>query len=143
MNWILIALLAGFLCVNSLSCSHKSQQKPQKIDKKASVEIPKLVGKVASVPLGKGFVLIQSYQKWNIQMGEILTTRGPNKLTANLRVTGETLGEFAAADIQSGLVEVGDAVYSQHEIKSANALTHFKTTVIPSPALPVDIPKNN
>ena len=75
---------------------------------------PKLVGRIASVPADKRFVLIQSYGPWEIETGRILTTRGPDERTANLRTTGEKLGEFAAADLQSGTVEVGDAVYSQH-----------------------------
>lgn len=74
---------------------------------------PKLVGRVATIPADKRFVLIQSYGKWNVETDQILTTRGPNDRMANLRTTGESLGEFAAADLQSGQVEVGDAVYFQ------------------------------
>ncbi len=65
---------------------------------------PKLVGRV----------LIQSYGTWKIGQGELLTTRGPEERSANLLVTGESLGQFAAADLQSGTVEIGDAVYSRH-----------------------------
>lgn len=77
-------------------------------------DAPKLVGRIASIPADKRFVLIQSYEAWNVETGSILTTRGPEERTANLRVTGEKLGQFAAADLQSGTVEVGDAVYSRH-----------------------------
>jgi hypothetical protein len=31
---------------------------------------------------------------------------------ANLKVTGEKTGQFAAADIQSGTLEIGDSVYT-------------------------------
>lgn len=97
-------------------------QKPKADEKKpTAVEDPKLVGRIASIPADKRFVLIQSYGKWNIETGRILTTRGPNERSANLRTTGESLGEFAAADVQSGLVEVGDAVYSRHIAKPAPA----------------------
>jgi hypothetical protein len=75
------------------------------------------VGRIASIPADRRFVLIQSYGKWTIENDRILTTRGPEDRTANLKTTGEILGEFAAADLQSGTVEVGDAVYSQHSIK--------------------------
>jgi hypothetical protein len=75
---------------------------------------PKLIGRIASIPADKRFVLIQSYEMWTVEAGTILTTRGPDERTANLRATGEILGQFAAADLQSGTVEVGDAVYSRH-----------------------------
>ncbi len=58
-------------------------------------------------------MLIQSYGPWKVETGSILTTRGPDERAANLRTTGETLGEFAAADLQSGSIQVGDAVYFQ------------------------------
>lgn len=79
-----------------------------------TVEPPKLIGRVASVPPGKRFVLIQSFQPRHIPTGTILTTRGPHERTANLLATGESLGAFTAADIQSGNVETGDAVYTRH-----------------------------
>ena len=82
--------------------------------RKKPPEAPKLVGRIASIPADKRFVLIQSYGNWKIDPGTILTTRGPEDRTANLLATGESLGQFAAADLQSGLVEVGDAVYSRH-----------------------------
>ncbi|MCX6845175.1 MAG: hypothetical protein NTU84_01170 [Verrucomicrobia bacterium] len=59
-------------------------------------------------------MLIQSFGKWTAEPGTILTTRGADQRSANLLVTGEALGQFAAADLQSGQVELGDAVYSQH-----------------------------
>jgi len=55
--------------------------------------------------------LIQSYGIWNIETGRILTSQGPDERSANLLVTGEKLGQFAAADLQSGQVEIGDGVY--------------------------------
>ena len=80
---------------------------------------PKLVGVIASIPADRKFVLIQSYGKWKVETGTILTTRGAENRSANLLVTGETLGQFAAADLQSGSVERGDAVYSRHTPKPA------------------------
>lgn len=95
-----------------IACS-TAPKKPEAAKKTAPVEGPKLVGRIASIPADKRFVLIQSYGKWEMAAGAILTTRGPDERLANLRVTGETLGEFAAADVQSGTFEKGDAVYSQ------------------------------
>jgi len=103
---------------------------PKKADSPAETPetaAPKLVGRIASIPADKRFVLIQSYGSWKIEPGTILTTRGPDESTANLLVTGESLGHFAAADLQSGTVEIGDAVYSQHIPKPPSAPADIQT----------------
>ena len=105
------------------ACGPTKPDKPKEEATKSAVEAPKLVGRIASIPADKRFVLIQSYGKWVVESGRILTTRGPDERTANLRITGETLGEFTAADLQSGSVGVGDAVYSQHVVKPQPLLT--------------------
>jgi len=106
-------------CIFIPACASLKKEKTDGEKPKPAVEGPKLVGRIASVPADKRFVLIQSYGKWEVESGRILTTRGLDERTANLRTTGETLGEFAAADLQSGSVEVGDAVYLQHVPKPA------------------------
>ena len=105
------------------ACGPTKPDKPKEEATKSAVEAPKLVGRIASIPADKRFVLIQSYGNWVVESGRILTTRGPDERTANLRITGETLGEFTAADLQSGSVGVGDAVYSQHVVKPQPLLT--------------------
>ena len=72
---------------------------------------PELVGRVASLSPDGRFVLVQSYGPWRVEPGSTLTTRGPEGRTANLLVTGEKLGQYAAADIRSGALASGDAVY--------------------------------
>lgn len=134
-------LLAAFSCLLISSCATTQPAKPEPV--KTLEEGPKLVGRVASIPADRRFVLIQSYGKWNIESGRILTTRGPDERTANLRTTGETLGEFAAADLQSGSVEVGDAVYSQHVAKPAEVLTTPEVPQSQDKALPENVQKNN
>lgn len=84
-------------------------------------EAPQLIGRIASIPADQRFVLIQTYGSKTIQTGTILTTRGPQKRSANLLATGESLGQFTAADLQSGTVKIGDAVYSQHTPQAAQA----------------------
>lgn len=108
----LVPAFALSLAACSLFKKDSAQEKP-------SAEGPELVGRIASIPADKRFVLIQSYGSWNVGTGTILTTRGLEERTANLLVTGEALGQFAAADIQSGSVEIGDAVYSRHIPKPA------------------------
>ena len=134
-------LLAVFSCLVISSCTSAQPKKPEPT--KPVAEGPKLIGRIASIPADRRFVLIQSYEKWNIESGKILTTRGPDERSANLKTTGESLGEFAAADLQSGTVEVGDAVYSQHVAKPAEVLI---TPELPQPqneAFPENVQKNN
>ena len=83
------------------------------IDKVGTPVEPKLIGRVASIPTDKRFILVQSYGPWNTTAGTILISRGADNRTANLLVTGETIGQYAAADLQAGTLEVGDAVYSR------------------------------
>lgn len=113
-------------------CSAFKSEKPAKTPKKEVQEAPKLVGRIASIPADKRFVLIQTYSNWNIEPGTILTTRGTDERTANLLATGEKLGQFAAADVQSGVAEVGDAVYSRHVPKPPES----PPTTPASPELP-------
>ncbi len=138
----LTLLLAASICV--CSCATTKSDKPkEEEEKKPVVEGPKLVGRIASIPADKRFVLIQSYGKWEVESGRILTTRGPDERTANLRTTGESLGEFAAADLQSGTVEVGDAVYSQHIVKPAPLLTSPEVPQSQSELPAENVQKNN
>ena len=137
----LTLLFAASFCV--CSCASTKPDKPKEEVTKPIVEGPKLVGRIASIPADKRFVLIQSYGKWEMETGRILTTRGPDERTANLRTTGESLGEFAAADLQSGALEVGDAVYSQHIAKPAPLSTSPEVTQLQSEPPVKNVQKNN
>lgn len=131
MNLSPAALMTSSLCLSLFACgtTHSTTpEKPVATKEPAIIAGPKLVGRIAAIPADKRFVLIQSYGKWEMEAGAILTTRGPDERTANLRVTGEKLGEFAAADLQSGTLEKGDAVYSQSAPPPPSPL--------PSPELP-------
>ncbi|MEI8039531.1 MAG: hypothetical protein WCJ14_14190, partial [Verrucomicrobiota bacterium] len=103
--------------------SHPSAKKPDQ----PAPAAPKLIGRVASIPADKRFVLIQRYGTGKIEVGTVLTTRGPDERTANLLVTGESLGQFTAADVQSGLLDIGDAVYSRHVPTPATPPTAAET----------------
>lgn len=70
----------------------------------------RLAGRVQRVNKASQFVLIRRYGYWRMDEGDIVVTSGGGR-TANLFPTGEKLGEHIAADIRSGEVEVGDAVY--------------------------------
>jgi len=112
------SLMMLWICVSAsaalTACGMFQSSKPAPPKAKPVTEAPKLIGRIASIPADKRFVLIQSYESMTVVAGTILTTRGLEGRTANLLATGESLGQFAAADVQSGLVKVGDAVYSRH-----------------------------
>lgn len=135
---LLAACVAGFP-----SCASDKPAKPEDEKKSPVAEGPKLVGRIASIPADKRFVLIQSYGKWEMETGAVLTTRGPEERTANLRVTGEKLGDFAAADIQAGTLEKGDAVYSHHVPKPVLSSTAPEVVQNQDPAPPENVQKNN
>jgi hypothetical protein len=110
--WIAMFIAAALVsCASQKSATLEKPETPEKSD------APVLIGRIASIPADKRFVLIQSYANQKVRSGTILTTRGTQGRTANLRATGESLGQFAAADLQSGTLEVGDAVYSRHTPK--------------------------
>ena len=121
MKWTMALFPIAAICLALPACGlfSKHREKPKTDANKPVAEGPKLIGRIASVPADKRFVLIRGYGRWEATTGEILTTRGSQGRSANLRTTGENLGEFAAADIQSGVVELGDAVYSQPVSKPA------------------------
>jgi hypothetical protein len=109
MEFRFLILLPVIGCLTHGSCAwQKAKAKPAA---KAPAAQAKLVGRIASLPADRRFVLIQSYGVWTVATGAVLVARGPDERTANLLVTGEALGQFAAADIQSGTLEVGDAVF--------------------------------
>jgi len=110
---------------------------PDSSPEKPAAAAPKLIGRIASIPADRKFVLIQYYGGWNIEAGTILTTRGLENRSANLLATGESLGQFAAADLQAGAVEVGDAVYSRHVPKPPPPPTETG----PNPEPPENQPK--
>lgn len=70
----------------------------------------RLAGRIYMVNRDAGFVLIRRYGMWRVAENEIVESRGQGR-AANLNPTGERLGEHVAADIRSGQVEEGDAVY--------------------------------
>ncbi len=124
------------------ACGLFKSSKKEDSDAKPKADPPKLVGRIASIPADKRFVLIQSYGKWNIDTGTILTTRGTDQRSANLLVTGESLGQFAAADLQSGTPEVGDAVYSHHTPKPEATSQESPATTPDTPSAP-KLPENH
>jgi hypothetical protein len=109
---------ALILFVFLAACAEEPEEKPkEKPKEKAEAETrPQLVGRVASIPADRKYVLVQSYGSWNVETGSILTTQGPEGRAANLLATGEKLGQYAAADIQSGTLEIGDGVYTVTKI---------------------------
>lgn len=99
-------LVLGVSLLTSCSLFNGTGEQPVE-----SESAPRLVGRIDSVPAGEDFVLIQSYGPWRVAEGSILTGSGSDGRTSNLVVTGEKLGQHAAADVRSGVAKVGDSVY--------------------------------
>jgi hypothetical protein len=95
------------LVVLLTSCSLFRDEEPPK----PSATAPKLVGRVASTPVGADFVLIEAYGPWRVPDGGMLAGIGNEGRTSNLAATGEKMGQYLAADIRSGVAKVGDSVY--------------------------------
>lgn len=92
---------------------------------------PRLVGRVANVPADKRFILIQSYGDWKVASGTVLIAHGTDGRTANLLATGEVMGQYAAADVQSGEVRSGDGVYLRELGKTAPSEDPASPTPVP------------
>jgi hypothetical protein len=122
----LALLLPLFFIITS--CADKPVEAPTPPPKK---EETRLVGRIASIHKGPNFALIQSYGNWSIQTGVILATIGPEGRAANLKVTGEKIGQFAAADIQSGTLEIGDSVYTTLSFQAIDPVEVPEETVEP------------
>jgi hypothetical protein len=138
-------IICGLAALALTACaSDKAAQAaaPAANTKKTVVEEARLVGRIASIPADRRFVLIQSYGKWRVAAGTILITRGPEERTANLLATGEVLGEFAAADLQSGLLEVGDAVYFRPPPEPSKAPVEEEALKINEIETPENVQKN-
>lgn len=104
MRLLLIPLTT--LLFSSCFLFKKEEEKP-----KEETSRPKLVGRVAQIPSGSDFLLIETYGAWKVPDGGLLSGIGTEGRTSNLVATGEKLGQYAAADIRSGLAKVGDSVY--------------------------------
>ena len=105
--------------------------------KKPKIVLPntgiRLAGRVERVESTANYVLIRRYGPWRFDPEtDIVESRGGTS-TANLLPTGEKLGEHIAADIRSGQVEVGDAVY----IRRIKASQNPKPSTEPEKPAPV------
>lgn len=104
-----LALLAGVSLCNCGWLKRESRPVVEETEKPAKKA--ELIGRISSISPDGAFVLIQRYQSFTAAIGSVLTTRGENDRSANLLFTGESLGSYAAADLQSGMPHVGDAVF--------------------------------
>jgi hypothetical protein len=121
-------------CIFLAACADKPEEKPT--EKADADSKPRLVGRIASIPADRTFVLIQSYGTWTVEAGSILTTQGPDGRAANLLATGEKLGQYAAADIRTGTLEIGDGVYTISKVPAAKE-TEQEPEPVEKPGSPV------
>lgn len=83
--------------------------------KKPEVKQDRLVGRVASVygKEGEGYILIQRYSSLDAAGDKVFYVRSEGELVTSLRLTGERLGQYLAADIVQGAPVVGDPVFER------------------------------
>lgn len=106
--WIVTRYAAMSLLL--VACASQDQESAEK-KPAAEGETMQLVARVQSQPGNKDFVLLEAYGKWTLDEGVILHSYGIDGRSATLETSGEKLGQFVAADVKSGEVSVGDAVY--------------------------------
>ena len=107
----LIILISSFLLL--VSCSkEKGEETPAIKTEEEKKIIPKrnIIGRIASVSQSKEFVLIQKFGPGKLPENRIYQARGPEGRAASLRLSGERIRDFYAADIASGTVKKGDSV---------------------------------
>ncbi len=121
MNNLVITIITLFGSCLLYSCAGEKPVVEEKIDEP---ELDKLVARVASVNKEANYVLIQRYGKLVVPEDSVLYTLGVDGHAASIKVTGERLGQFLAADIVSGELIVGDAVYLRNLEKKANTDSH-------------------
>ena len=102
-----------FLLLISLflvSCGNKASPDEPKKRKDIASSIQIIVGRIASVSRRGKFVLIQKLGTGTLPKGVIYQSRGPDGRTASLRLSGERIRDFFAADLLSGKTDKGNAV---------------------------------
>lgn len=110
-NRFVALVISSGICLVS-SCASNEPVEEEKVEE---VRLDKMVARVASVNEAAEYVLIQRYGRLVIPDDSILYTldsiAGDVNKAASIKVTGEKLGQFLAADIISGKLTIGDAVY--------------------------------
>ena len=100
--------ITTFMLCLCLSGCGLFQQEPEPTDKEEPKSL--YIGQIASVHASQGFVLIRRIPGITVESGTILIAEGIGGAASNLRVSGESLGQMLAADIQSGTPQAGDSV---------------------------------
>ncbi len=98
------------------SCAWLQSDPYQKQETKEEEQL-RAIARVQSRPGQKDFVLLEAFGKWTLEPGSTLYVYGPEGRTATLVTSGEKLGQYVAADISAGQVELGDAVYERVKVR--------------------------
>ena len=127
MKLLILTLTACLFVLTFQSCAN---HKPVEVEAEEPKEqLDKLVARVSSVNRSAEYVLIQRYGRLVIPEDSIVYTLNDSTTenqASSLKITGEKLGQFIAADIVSGNPVVGDAVYLRNLEKKS-----VKTTLQP------------
>lgn len=100
-----------FLLLALLLASCATKKEPEKDDSEP-LKGPerRIVGRIASVSRAGQFVLIQRLGTGTLPGNMVYQSRGPDGRTASLKLSGERVRDFYAADLRSGTAQKGDAV---------------------------------
>ncbi|SHJ73122.1 hypothetical protein SAMN02745181_2464 [Rubritalea squalenifaciens DSM 18772] len=124
LQFLVLGVLAGLFA----SCA---QDVVEVEEKKPEVKQDKLVGRVASVygQEGDGYILIQRYGSIAVEGDKVFYVRSAANQMTSLKMTGERLGQYVAADIVKGAPTVGDPVYLREfeDTGAASSLDHSAT----------------
>ena len=108
-----LCLAVGAVMVSGTGCGMfrgKPAEQDAGEEQKPSAQV---VGEIASVHRGDGFVLIKRFGQAGFGPDLLYSSLNPGGTTASLRPTGEKLGRFYAADIQEGEPSAGDLVIAR------------------------------
>jgi hypothetical protein len=116
MNAIAWLTIGAGLALAGCAASGDGDEAPRETPPSAA----RMVGRVASLHLGEGFVLIETSGRRTLEQGLLLSTVGDAGETSTLVVSGERMGRYAAADFKTGDVALGHAVYARPIGESAD-----------------------
>ncbi len=94
-----------------------------------------LIGRIHSYNKEQQFVIVQAYAKMPPLQNVVMISQAKDQSRVNLNPTGESQGQFFAADVRNGVPNLGDAVFFR------NLAEEQTTTPTPSTANPQSITK--
>lgn len=93
------------------SCQNTAKPTETEEKKEPPRYLESLVGKVTSYEADTKIIIIQTLGSFKNKADDVVFSRGKEGRTGNLHLTGQGNQFFRAAELRSGDVEVGDAIF--------------------------------